>query len=139
MFNFNYGALIHGKWKAGVCEHVKPRFKTYNKGNFKFAPAFLYVVDEGHEEQSKILEDKVLSKLYDFLENPNFLNDPTEYVNPEFDFIDGDYLDELMKQIIIDNNFKFHKVKPEYITESIKDVKFLENIRLFPSKYLEQV
>lgn len=139
MYNFIYNALIHGKRKPGVCEHVKPRFKLYNKGNFKFAPDSLYVVEEGYEEQCRILEIKLMTELYDYLENPNFYPDPTEYVNPDFTQIDGTVVDELITIIITENNLNFRKVKDQFLQESVSDKDFLEKIRLFPNKYTDKV
>lgn len=139
MFNFIYIAYIHGKWKPGGCEHVKPRFKTYNKGNFKFLPSVLYVVEEGHEEQGGILESKVKTNLYAFLENPEFHNSPTEYVNPKFEHINDTYIKDVMEKIILENNLSFRRIKEEFLKESVKDGKFLDKVRLFPDKYLEEI
>lgn len=137
MYNFIYGAIIHGKAKPGVCDEVKPRFKGYNKGNFKHVPSFLYIVDEGHEEQTSIVENRIIAQLYDYLENPNFHNQPTEYVDPKFSHIDLNYIENLITKIISDNGLAFSKVKDEYIKDSMKDPKFSEKVRMFPEKYLE--
>jgi len=137
LYNFIYGAIIHGKAKPGVCDEVKPRFKGYNKGNFNHVPSFLYVVNEGHEEQTSIVEIKLKTQIYDYLENPNFYTQPTEYVDPKFAHIDLNYLEGLIKKIISENNLSFSKVKEEYLKDSLKDSKFLEKIRMFPEKYLE--
>ena len=135
IYNYVYVAPIHNKWKPGVCDTVKGRFKTYNKGNFNFKPTTLYVVEEGYEEQCSILETKVITELYEYLENPNFYIDPTEYVNPDFPQIDDIVIDELISIIICEHNLRFRKVKEEFLTESISDGNFLEKIRLFPDKY----
>lgn len=131
--------MIHGKAKPGVCDEVKPRFKSYNKGNFKFIPAFLYVVDEGHEEQTSIVEVKLKTQLYDYLENPNFYTQPTEYVDPKFAHIDLKYIEGLIQQVISENNLCFYKVREEHLKDSLKDPKFLEKTRMFPEKYLEKI
>ena len=138
LYNFIYGAIIHGKAKPGVCDEVKPRFKGYNKGNFKHIPAFLYIVGEGHEEQTSIIEAKVKTQLYDYLENPNFHNQPTEYVDPKFAHVDLSYIEDVIQKIITDNNLCFYKVKEEYLKDSLKDAKFSEKIRMFPDKYLDK-
>ena len=138
-YNYIYIALIHGKWKPGVCDLVKPRFKGYNKGNFKFLPSVLYLVEEGHEEQVSIVEDKVLANLYNYLENPNVYINPTEYVNPEFSHIDDKYIEQLILKIIDDNHLKFCRVKEEYLIDSVSDSKFLEKNRMFPQIYLETI
>lgn len=137
LYNFIYGATIHGKAKPGVCDEVKPRFKGYNKGNFKHIPAFLYIVCDGHEEQTSIVENKIKAELYDYLENPNFHRNPTEYVDTKFAHIDLPYIEKLIIKIILENNLCFNKVKEEYIKDSLKDGKFSEKIRMFPDKYLE--
>ena len=137
MYNYSYLALIHGKWKQGVCEVVKDRFKGYNKGNFNFYPCLLHVIEEGHEEQVSILETKILANLYDYLENPDFYTKPTEYVDPKFEHIDENYIKNIIEEIIKENNLNFRKVKEEFLKESTKDHDFLEKIRMFPEKYLE--
>jgi len=139
IFNFLYIALVHSKWKPGKCEIVKNRFKGYNKGNFKFAPSFLYVVEEGHEEQVTILEVKVKSILYDYLENPEFHKSPTEYVNRKFKHINGVYIESIVDKIIAENNLAIKKIKSDYMTDSVKDAKFLDKVRMFPKKYLETI
>jgi hypothetical protein len=137
--NYIYLALVHGKWKFGACGIVKARFKPYNSGNYNFSPSLLYVVDEGHEEQVSILENKITSKLYDYLENPSFLNKPTEYVNPDFTYVDNSYIENVIETIIKDRKLLFLKVKQKYLKESIKDNDFLYKIRMFPKTYLDNV
>lgn len=137
IYNFIYGAVIHGKAKPGVCDEVKPRFKGYNKGNFKHVPSFLYIVGEGHEEQTSIVEIKVKTQLYEYLENPNFHNQPTEYVDPQFAHIDVNYIECLIEKVITDNNLCFSKIKEEYMKEALIDAKFSEKVRMFPEKYVE--
>ena len=90
----------HTKWKPGVSEQIYNRFKGYNKGNFNFAPCHLWVAEEGYEEGIDFIEQKVYAALYDFLENPEFHNQPTEYVDPSFEHVDGEYICKIVEEII---------------------------------------
>ena len=139
IYAFYYSALIHGKWKPGKSDNIKLRFNGYNKGNFKFSPSFLYVVDEGYEEQSGMIEKKVLTILYDYLENPEFYNTPTEYVNPDYVTIDAKFIKEIVEKYILDNHLSVTRIKQEFVEESVRDVDFLTKIRMFPNKYTEKI
>lgn len=136
---FYYIGLVHGKWKPGKSDNIKFRFNAYNNGNFKFIPSFLYVVDEGYEEQSGMIEKKVLSIVYDYLENPEFYNTPTEYVNPEHIAIDGFYIKNIVEKFVLENHLSVSRIKQEFLEESVRDVDFLSKIRMFPKKYTEQI
>jgi len=135
-----YIARIHNKWKPGVSEILFNRFKTYNKGNFNFEPTHLWVVEEGYEEGIKFIEEKVFSELYPFLENPEFHNQPTEYVDPQFEHINGEYIKDIVERVIQENprlKKTVRKVKQEYISEAVADPYFLESARIYSEKYLE--
>lgn len=139
--SFVYNGTIHGKDKFGITEkEIFGRFKTYNKGNFNHKPDNIWVCDEGYAEGSTYIENSLMSVLYDFLENPNFNDKPTEYVNPEFTHIDSDYIKNLIETIIRESpqlKRTVRKVKDEYINEALNDPYFLESVRLYPEKYLE--
>lgn len=132
----------HTKWKPGVSDQIYNRFKGYNKGNFNFAPYHLWVAEEGYEEGIDFIEQKVYAELYDFLENPEFHNQPTEYVDPSFEHVDGEYIRKIVEEIIESNprlKSTIRKVKQEYIDEAVSDPGFLESVRMYPEKYLEPV
>ena len=63
-----------------------------------------------------------------------------EYVNPEFTHINSDYIKNLIETIICESpqlKSTVRKVKDEYINEALNDPYFLESVRLYPEKYLE--
>ena len=86
-----------------------------------------------------MIEKKVLSIVYDYLENPEFYNTPTEYVNPEYIAIDGDYIKNIVEKFVLENHLSVSRIKQEFIEESVRDVDFLSKIRMFPKKYTEQI
>ena len=77
--------------------------------------------------------------LYDYLENPEFYNTPTEYVNPDYVTIDANYIKEIVEKFILDNHLAVSRVKQEFVEESVRDVDFLTKIRMFPNKYTEKI
>jgi hypothetical protein len=140
IYTFFYIALIHGKWKLGITDNIFDRFKTYNKGNFNFIPFYILVSEEGFEEGIIFIEDQTLSPMYPFLENPDFRNKPTEYVDPKFTHIDGKYIKKETLSVIDSNPSLQHtikKLKEQYIMEAVTDSSLLESVRLHPEKYLE--
>lgn len=135
-----YNTLIHQKHKFGVSDEIFGRFKTYNKGNFSHKPNNVWVVDSGFEEGITLLEDLVFSELYDYLENPEFHDRPTEYVDPKFTHITAEFMKDLIERIIKEHPVlqkTIRRVKDEYVSEATSDPYFLESVRLYPEKYLE--
>lgn len=139
-FSLFYITKIHDKYKFGVSDEIFSRYKSYNKGNFSHKPNSIWVCDEGYEEGIAHIENSVKSLLYEYLENPNFNDTPTEYVNPEFSQVDYGYIKNLTEKIICESpqlKRTVRKVKDIYLNEALSDPYFLESVRLYPEKYLE--